>query len=226
MITLPWDEIESVFLDMDGTLLDLNFDTHFWQHHLPTRYGEKHGLSKEQAQEQLFPKMRAIQGSLDWYSVDYWIDELDMDIVALKHEVSHLIDVFPYVPEFLERARLHGKRVVMVTNAHAKSLNLKMEQTQLGGHFDHLYTSHEFGAAKESLDFWHALQEVEPFTPEHTLMIDDTVSVLRAAAEYGIGHLLAVHKPDSQAEPRDVTEFPMIRSFKEILPPAPELPIT
>lgn len=225
-IKLPWEEITTVFLDMDGTLLDLNFDTHFWLHHLPLRYGEKHGMSKEDAQAELIPRMQAIQGTLDWYSVDYWIGELDMDIVELKHEVSHLIEVFPYVPEFLERARLHGKRVVMVTNAHAKSLNLKMEQTQLGGHFDHIYTSHEFGAAKETQAFWHTLQQAEPFQPQHTLMIDDTVSVLRAAAEYGIQHLLAVHQPDSQQAPREAADFPAIKSFREILPPSPELPIT
>jgi len=225
-IKLPWDEIQSVFLDMDGTLLDLNFDNHFWQQHLPLRYGEKHGMSKEQAQAELFPRMHAIQGTLNWYSVDYWIGELDMDIVELKKEVSHLIDVFPYVPEFLERMRLHGKRVVMVTNAHAKSLNLKMEQTQLGGHFDHLYTSHEFGAPKESQAFWQALREVERFDPQHTLMIDDTVSVLRSAQAYGIKYLLAVHRPDTQGAPREEAGYAMIKSFKDILPPVPERRIT
>ncbi|MFV8760570.1 GMP/IMP nucleotidase, partial [Yersinia enterocolitica] len=27
---LNWQEIDTVLLDMDGTLLDLEFDSHFW----------------------------------------------------------------------------------------------------------------------------------------------------------------------------------------------------
>ena len=222
MVTLPWDEIHSVFLDMDGTLLDLHFDNHFWQHHLPLRYAEKHGMSKEAALDELNPRFRAAEGSLDWYSVDYWESELEMDIVGLKQEVAHLIDVFPYVPEFLDSVRSHGKRVVLVTNAHARSLELKMERTALGGHFDHIYTSHEFHAPKESHEFWQRLQAVEAFQSEHTLMIDDTLSVLRSARAYGIAHLLAVKRPDSRAAERDTREFPAIGSFREITPPIPE----
>ena len=33
---------------MDGTLLDLHFDNHFWPKHVPRRYSEKHGISFEQ----------------------------------------------------------------------------------------------------------------------------------------------------------------------------------
>lgn len=222
MVTLPWSEIESVFLDMDGTLLDLHFDNHFWLQHLPMRYAQLHGLSMEAALEALNPRFDAVHGTLDWYCVDYWERELGMDIVSLKHEVAHLIDVFPYVPQFLDSMRAHGKRVVLVTNAHYKSLTLKMERTELGGHFDHIYTSHEFHAPKESQPFWERLQEVEGFDKARTLMIDDTLSVLRSARDYGINHLLAVIRPDSKQPRRDTREFAAIGSFAEITPPVPE----
>ena len=42
-----WENIETVLLDMDGTLLDLHFDNHFWLQHVPVCYAEKHGLSHE-----------------------------------------------------------------------------------------------------------------------------------------------------------------------------------
>jgi len=222
MITLPWHEIDSVFLDMDGTLLDLHFDNYFWQKHLPVRYAELYKLTHAEAQAYLVPKFKAAEGTLEWYSIEHWENELEMDLVALKQEVAHLIQVFPYVPEFLDRLRLHGKRVVLVTNAHAKSLNLKMERTLLGGHFDQIHSSHDFHAAKEQQAFWRRLQKVEPFDPERTLMIDDTLSVLRSAQTYGIKHLLAVHQPDTQAEPRDTGEFLSVRSFRQLSPEIPE----
>jgi 5'-nucleotidase len=45
----PWEAIDTVLLDMDGTLLDLRFDNYFWAEFLPERYAERHGLTPEQA---------------------------------------------------------------------------------------------------------------------------------------------------------------------------------
>ena len=44
-----WDVVETIVLDMDGTLLDLSFDNILWNELLPRRYGEKHGLSQREA---------------------------------------------------------------------------------------------------------------------------------------------------------------------------------
>lgn len=35
MSLLDWQQIDTVLLDMDGTLLDLHFDTYFWLTHMP-----------------------------------------------------------------------------------------------------------------------------------------------------------------------------------------------
>ncbi|MCK5640457.1 MAG: GMP/IMP nucleotidase [Gammaproteobacteria bacterium] len=215
---INWAQINTVFLDMDGTLLDLNFDTYFWRKHLPQRYAEKHSLTLTEAQEQLFPRFLSVEGTINWYCLDYWTRELALDIPLLKQEVKHLIDVHPHVTEFLQALREQGKHVVLVTNAHMKSLELKMEQTQLAGHLDTIICAHDFGQPKEAQAFWQQLQHKLPFSTEHTLLIDDSLPVLRSARQYGIGHLLAVQKPDSQAPRKDVEEFEAISSFLEIMP--------
>ena len=217
-IGIHWQAIDTVFLDMDGTLLDLNFDTYFWTEHVPLRFAEKHGITLMQAKEQLYPRFHAVVGTMDWYCIDYWTHQLGLDIALLKEEVDHLIVVHPFVPEFLERLRGVGKRVVLVTNAHMKSLDMKMERTRLAGHFDAIVCSHTFRLPKEQPDFWRQLQESEPFTPARTLLIDDSLPVLRSARDYGIGHLLAVEKPDSRQPPRVAEEFPALRSFRQIMP--------
>ena len=55
---------------MDGTLLDLHFDSHFWLEHLPQRYVELH---KPDAQHERALRARIIgeQGTLNWYSLMY-----------------------------------------------------------------------------------------------------------------------------------------------------------
>ncbi len=211
-------DVESVFLDMDGTLLDLHFDNHFWLEHIPLRFGERHGLSKEDALAALMPRFRAAEGTLAWYSLDHWSRELDMDIVTLKREVEHLIRVLPHAEEFLQAVRAAGKRLVLVTNAHAPVLEMKMQRTRLDLHFDNIVSSHDIGAPKETAEFWHALQQDEPFDPAHTLFADDSLPVLKAARDYGVRHLVAMRRPDSQRPARDITDFPAIESFAELMP--------
>lgn len=215
---IDWQQIDTVFLDMDGTLLDLNFDTYFWLEHVPRRFSEKHGIELELAKAQLMERYQAIMGTIDWYSIDYWTRELELDIALLKEEVDHLIAVHPYVTDFLDAVRMAEKRVLLVTNAHMKSLELKMNRTRLGGHFDRLVCSHNLGLPKENPEFWDRLQEVEAFDPQRTLLVDDSLPVLRSAREYGIGWLLAVYEPDTRQPRRDVAEFDAIETFRDILP--------
>jgi putative hydrolase of the HAD superfamily len=208
-----------VFLDMDGTLLDLNYDNHFWLHHVPRRYAEKHGLDEALAREDVLARYRSRAGTLEWYSVDFWSDELDLDIARLKEEVAHLIAVHPHVPQFLAWARGGGRRVVLVTNAHHKSLALKMARTGLAAQFDALVSSHRLGLPKEQPSFWHALQQVEPFDRDATLLVDDSLAVLASARAYGIAQLLAVSQPDTRGPRQRVADYAAIESFRELMPP-------
>ena len=124
----------------------------------------------------------------------------------------------PHVIEFLEAVRHAGKRVVLVTNAHSKSLALKLERTQLGGHFDAVICAHDLGLPKEDPTFWTQLAQREPFDAQHTLLVDDSLPVLRSAQCHGIAHLLAVRQPDTRGPVREITEFPAIDNFRDIMP--------
>ena len=213
-----WKNITSVLLDMDGTLLDLHFDNYFWREHVPIRYAEINDLHIDDARELLYPKFKNAEGTMNWYCVDYWSEQLDMDIAQLKAEVDHLIAVHPHVIEFLEAVKAAGKHVAIVTNAHQKSLMLKMDRTSLHHHFDDIICAHDFGMPKEAPEFWSKLNNKMPFDKEHTLLVDDTLSVLRSAKQYGIKYLRAVLNPDSQSPQREVEEFKAIKDFRDITP--------
>ncbi|WP_431687758.1 GMP/IMP nucleotidase [Hahella sp. NBU794] len=215
---LDWSAIDTILLDMDGTLLDLHFDNFFWMEHLPKRLAELKDIHPEVVSKDLLDKVRQLQGQLNWYCLDYWSRELDVDIPTLKEEVRHLIGYRPFVEEFLKTMRDSHHRVVMVTNAHRKSLDLKLRQVDLTPYFDNIVSSHDFGVPKEDNAFWSRLQEVEPFQPDRALLIDDSLPVLRSAKEYGVAHLLAVLHPDSKRPANEETEFKGILHFDQILP--------
>lgn len=214
----PWAEIDTVLLDMDGTLLDLHFDTHFWLEHVPLRYAEANKLSPEMAREQLMKRYRQAEGKLEWYCVDFWSEQLGLDIEFLKQEVDHLISVRPDVISFLQALANTGKRRILVTNAHGKSLSLKMKKTPIGEHLDEIITAHDIGLPKERADFWEKLQQIQPFSAESTLLIDDSINVLQSAEKYGIKHLRAILQPNSKLDPDPHDRYIHIDRFADIIP--------
>lgn len=217
-LDIDWSRIETVLLDMDGTLLDLNFDNHFWQHHVPLRYSQARNLPLAAAHEELRVRYQARAGTLDWYSVDYWQAELELDIMRLKDEVAHLIAVHPHVTDFLAAARCGKRRLVLVTNAHHKSLALKMGLTGLAGYFDGLVSAHEIGLPKENPAFWERLRAHTAFDPASTLLVDDSLPVLDSARAYGIAHLVAVMRPDTQQPAKNTGNYAAIEDFAMLIP--------
>ncbi len=215
---IDWDKIQTVLLDMDGTLLDLHFDNHFWLEHLPRRYAEHRGLVFDVARNELRRRFDSVRGTMQWYCLDYWSNELDLEIAALKNEVAHLIAPRPGAVAFLAAIRGSGRRAVLVTNAHQASLSLKLEHTGIERHLDAVISAHSLGLPKEEVRFWDRLQEIEPYDRESTLFIDDNVDVLESARRAGLRHLLAVARPDSREAPRTVAGFPLLADFSEILP--------
>ena len=159
-----WSEISTVLLDMDGTILDLHYDNHFWLEYLPLKYSQSQKISLSQAQMLLQKKYQKVTGTLSWYCLDYWSKEPQLPIKLLKREIKHLIQLRPDADDFLTALKAAGKRIVLVTNAHPDSLALKIEQKQLDKYFDRLYSTHEFGATKESQQLWQGLQAKEKFT--------------------------------------------------------------
>ena len=217
MPPLPWNQIDTVLLDMDGTLLDLHFDNHFWLEHLPQRYAEHHGISRAQADAELLPLFREHAGQLNWYCTDFWSRELNLSIRELKREVAHLIALRPDADSFLAAVRAAGKRVALITNAHRDSLSLKLERIELAPYFERLISSHDYGFAKEDPQFWFALQQDFGFVPARSLFIDDSLAILRSARDFGIGQLLAVRQPDSRAAPKDTEEFAAVEDYRALL---------
>ena len=215
---IDWDSIDTVLLDMDGTLLDLYFDNYFWTEHLPKVYADKHNISEANSSEHLHRKFKEGQGTLAWYCIDHWSEQLNLDIPALKREIQHMISLRPHALEFLQQLHQSDRDVVMVTNAHRKTLDIKMDNVDITQWFDRIVVSHDFNAPKEEQAFWHKLQALHPFDPARTLLIDDTESVLHSAREYGVAHLLTLLQPDSRRQKRMDTDFPGIHHFDEIMP--------
>ena len=217
-LRLP-DHIRTLLLDLDGTLLDLAFDTHFWLEVVPEYYGRERGLTAERAlREQIQPRLRAAEGTLNWYCLDYWSRMLELALSAIKSRHDERIAWLPGAQEFLARQRAAGRRLVLATNSHPETLRIKDEKVAVRAHLDAMFSSHQFGAPKEHAEFWLRLAAVEPFDPAHTAFIDDNPKVLQAARAAGIACVIAVTNPDSSRPPRAPPEgFAHVAAVADIL---------
>jgi len=215
---INWNDIDTVLLDMDGTLLDRHFDDHFWLEHVPKRYAAIHQTTLDEAKELLYALFRSQENTLNWTDLDYWTERLGLDIPCLKREVDHLIAVHPFVVEFLLFLKRHGKGVYLVTNAHSKTLELKMGKTRLGPYFDGIVSAHDLGLPKEDADFWGKLRERIPYTPAHTLLGEDSETNLATAAGYGIKYLIYVSRFSSTVTPQPSRHYASLHYFNQLIP--------
>ena len=216
---IDWTDIDTVLLDMDGTLLDLAFDNWFWQRHVPEQYALSRGLEYAEAERVLQDWIASHLGTLNWYCLDFWTRELNLNIAALKRAAADRIAVRPGAEAVLGALRDGPRQVIMVTNAHREALDLKLERTGIDRYFDALVSSHDYGHPKEAQDFWHRLRERHPFDPARALLVDDSLPVLHSGRLYGLGHLASILQPDSSLPARDHTDpFPAIDDFLRVLP--------
>jgi len=215
---LPWNDIDFALLDMDGTLLDRYFDDFFWEEYVPKRYAKDNGISYEKARKKLLAFFKKEEKSLNWTDVDYWSKRLGLDIVAMKTEIRDQVRIHPGVEPFLQFLRDEKKKVILVTNAHPKTVQIKLEQTLLLPYFHTVLCSSDIGLPKEEIGFWRGAERVLDFDKERSLLVDDNEDVLLAAHTFGVKHIL--HKQDASSRdsqgPSEI--FPSVKYFKDLIP--------
>lgn len=203
---------------MDGTLLDLHFDWHFWMTFLPEVYAKHNNISLYAANQIIHAKIYSQRGTLNWYCLDYWTEQLKLPIAELKHEHKHMIKEHPEVLEFLQRLQDLGKNVIMVTNAHRDSLAVKLEMTEIGPYFDEMVSSHDYGLPKEQIGMWQELHRNHPFDPSRTLLVDDNLTALQASKEFGIAYQLVAVHVSPKMDKVNPKNYPYFETFDEIMP--------
>jgi putative hydrolase of the HAD superfamily len=214
---VDFNRVDTVLLDLDGTLLDLAFDNYVWLQRIPRDWAATRGLTREAALAELAPRFRAIEGTLDWYCIEHWSRELGVDVAQIHREEVARIAWLPGAEAFLAAMRALGKRLVLLTNSHPVTLAIKDEATGLRRYFDAAWSSKQFGAPKEDARFWRGVREVEPFDPARSIFVDDSASVLRAARDAGVAQLVAVRHPDSSRPARVHEEFAAVDRIVELL---------
>ncbi|MGD8339489.1 MAG: GMP/IMP nucleotidase [Gammaproteobacteria bacterium] len=216
-VQVPWSDIDTLLLDMDGTLLDLAFDNFFWLELVPQEYAKANNLAPDAARDEVLARTGAIAGTLAWYCIDHWSNELGLDIERLKRLHRHRIRYLPGARDFIALARRLGKKLVLVTNAHQVTIRIKSDQTGVAELMDAVVSSHDYQIEKEQTGFWQRLEDEHQIEPERCLLIEDSIAILGTARRFGVGHGIAIRRPDTTREPRRVEEFAAVDGVESLI---------
>lgn len=212
-----WRDIDTVLLDLDGTLLDQAYDNHIWRDLVPQRYAVARSMELDAAYAEIARLFAARSGTLDWYSIDYWSHTLGIDIGALHREVRSHVAWLPGAREFLARLRAAGKRTVLLTNSHPVALEVKHHESGVLDHLDAAATSHEFGAPKEHARFWDAARARFGFDPGRSLFADDNAKMLSAARDAGVRWVYGVRHWDTKGSRREHIDHDAVDAVIDLL---------
>ena len=218
---IDWRLVDTIVLDMDGTLLDLHFDDLVWNDALPRSYAARGGMDFELARNTIRARLDAARGRLEFYCLDHWSHVFGIDLHGIEQGLAAHVRARPQARAFLQWAAARGLRLILATNAHPRSLARKLELTGIGHWFEQVVSAHELGHPKEDDAFWQALAALCAFDGERTLFIDDNHSVLDAARRHGIRFLRGVAYPDSEGAEVRHPDFHCIASFSDLAGPLP-----
>jgi len=211
-----WPAIDTVLLDLDGTLLDQAYDNHIWRDLVPQRFAVARSLDLDEAYAHIARLFAERSGTLDWYCIEYWSRALGIDIGALHREVRSHVAWLPGARDFLSRMRSAGKRLLLLTNSHPIALAVKHEQTGVLDYLDAAVTSHEFGAPKEHEHFWHAALAKFAYDPARSLFADDNSKMLEAARNAGVRWVYGIRHWDTRGSQRGHADHPAVDGVAEL----------
>ena len=215
--SFDWNGIDDVLLDMDGTLLDRDFDNFFFEDELPRRYAARHRLSEQAAREKLLALYRSVEGDLAWTDLQYWTRTLGIDVVALTRELSGRIGYLPGAEAFLQGLRARRKRVTVLTNAHADGVAIKCAKTGIDKQVDRIVNAFEVGCLKMCPDYWPACQKLVGFDPGRALYIDDDEACLAAARAFGIRHIYHSARSSTKLPPHPSRRYTPLENLQDLI---------
>ena len=210
---MKWNSIETFFLDMDGTLLDLAYDNYFWHEHIPALYSKKNGITMQEGTHIFEELYKNKQDTMEWYSISYWSKVLKIDLQLEILKTRNQIKVFDGAIDLLRKLKKHKIKIYLLTNCPREMLDIKMTQTKLWGYFDKIISSEDCGYIKESDEFWGYLNKNIEYNTRTTVFIDDNQNVLRYSKNNGIQNIYCIDFPDSKKDRQIVNGYQCIENI-------------
>ena len=190
------NSIDYILLDIDGVILDQDFDNKFWQDFVPNEYAIKNKLDIKKAKLLFQKESDKTKGSIDWYDLQYWEKKFDLDLIAIAKNYADEISLLPKSLETIKKLK-KTKKIIYLTNCDPRLVRVKDEVCNFLQYADGWLSSIEINSIKENIWYWrHAVQTFQ-LIPQRCLFVDDNYEIVMQAKNAGISSLHAIQPTKS-----------------------------
>jgi putative hydrolase of the HAD superfamily len=176
----------AILSDLDGVILNLDYDIKFWESWLPEHVASQSNRSLKEIKIQIQAEIDAQRGTLNFYDLNYWDDLLNVDCMEIIREQEEKCSFLEGSYEALQRLSTLKNPKYILTNGDPRIQEYKAETQNFLEFFNSIFYSMHVGYPKESKEFWALARHNLNLEFEDAIFIDDDLKVVTAAAKAGI----------------------------------------
>lgn len=166
--------IKVVSFDIDGTLMDFNYNIAFWDEAIPNLYSKRHKVSLSEAKKIFLKDTKKIsQNDVRWHQPSFWFNKYDIgDHKTLMRDLKHHINLYP---DSIPTLKMINKnfRVIAITGNTKDFLEIKLEAENLGRFFSKCYSVTDDFSGIKSPKVFRDISKDLGVMPENIVHIGD-----------------------------------------------------
>ena len=199
-----------ILSDLDGVILDLNYDIKFWKEWLPAELAIKSGEPIAAMRENLVSLMKEQEAGLNWYDLNFWDELLDVDCLEIIKAQEERCSFLPGALESLKEISSLPNPKYILTNGDPRLFHFKSESAQFLDFFDASLCSMQMGYAKEQKEFWSLASNYLRVDLQNSIFIDDNFKVVTSAVNAGVGQVYWINPGRHKVLQNGVETYPSL----------------
>jgi len=200
----------AILLDLDGVILNLEYDIKFWESWLPDHVANQSNRNLEEIKAEIQAEIDIQRGTLNFYDLNYWDDLLNVDCMKIIKEQEEKCSYLEGSYEALQRLSTLKNPMYILTNGDPRAQEYKAETQNFLEFFDSIFYSMHAGYSKEEKEFWALARHNLNLDFEDAIFIDDDFKVITAAAKAGIKQVIWITPGKNRVLQNGVETFPSL----------------
>ena len=200
----------AILSDLDGVILDLNYDMKFWQSWLPEHVANQTNQSIEETQAEIQAEINKQRGTLNFYNLNYWDDFLNVDCIQIIKEKEEKCSYLEGSHEALQRLSALKNPKHILTNGDPRVQEYKAQSQDFRRFFDSIFYSMRAGYPKEQKEFWALARHNLNLCFEDAMFIDDGYNVVTAAVKAGLKKVIWITPGKNRILQNGIETFPRL----------------
>jgi HAD superfamily hydrolase (TIGR01549 family) len=165
-----------ISFDLDGTLVDPEFNMYVWGHGIPELYAATHNMDLQKATECVLKEYDCVgDGCIEWYDIGHWFQSLGLNgnPGELMHRFRDKIQAYPEARSVVENLSTRYD-LVITSNAARAFLEMELMHSDLYHYFKQTFSAtSDFKEVKKTPEFYQKVCELIGVAPHEVIHVGD-----------------------------------------------------